>query len=698
MANISKIKLPGDDTEYNVKDTVSGYTTNTGTVTGVKINGTTKTPSSGVVDIGTVATSNTTYAAGTGVTISGTNNAINVTYGSSANTACQGNDSRLSNARPSSDVVQTYSSTSTVPISGQGVAAALATLPSPMVFKGSLGTNGTITALPTNGSATVGDTYKVITAGTYASQAAKVGDAFICDSKTSSANTWVLIPSGDEPSGTVTSITIGATSPIAIDNSGAITTSGSRTISHANSGVTAGTYQSVTVNATGHVTSGAALTKAQVTTALGYTPPTSDTNTHRPIQMNGTEILGNNTTALNLKAGTNVTLSNDSGTVTITSTDTNTWRPVSDSVSSTSSSDAASSKAVKTAYDLAASKTSNTGTVTSVAASGSGGISISGSPITTSGTITIGVNGSTVINNLTAGDSNAQRTDYIVAQYAGGGTTTTTYHRRPLSKIFAALNSSDITTALGYTPYNSTNPNGYTSNTGTITSVKTTAGAHTAINVSSGAANFNVPTKTSHLTNDSGFLTSHQDISGKADKSATVSNVAYDTTNAKFTKTINGTTSDIAKLATTSVGSASAGTAIAADDITGWTTNTPTAVTPNTVVTGGTTTDVPNISKKTVVTGVTKKTVVTSASGATATVSGCTLTLTNGSFSTGDSCTVTTGDSVTVGTAIKAYTSLTTGAACSVTAGTAASLSYTARSIPNISVSSKTVATGFTTS
>lgn len=68
------------------------------------------------------------------------------------------------------------------------------------------------------------------------------------------------------------------------------------------------------------------ITKAMVTTALGYTPPTTDTNTHRPIQVNGTEILGNNTTALNLKAGSNVTLANSSGTVTITST--NTWRPL----------------------------------------------------------------------------------------------------------------------------------------------------------------------------------------------------------------------------------------------------------------------------------------------------------------------------------------------------------------------------------
>ena len=29
-----------------------------------------------------------------------------------------------------------------------------------------------------------------------------------------------------------------------------------------------------------------------------------------------------------------------------------------------------------------------------------------------------------------------------------------------------------------------------------------------------------IPTKTSQLTNDSGFLTTHQDISGKADKSS----------------------------------------------------------------------------------------------------------------------------------------------------------------------------------
>lgn len=169
-------------------------------------------------------------------------------------------------------VVNTYDGTSTDAISGMGVKAALDTLPEPMVYKGSLGTDGTISDLPMDGSATIGDTYKVITEGDYGNNTyhAKVGDTFICYTKTSSANTWTLIPSGDEPSGTVTSITIKATSPIAVNSSSAITTSGTRTISHVESGVTASSYGdssaqtpgfggtfkalSATVNATGHVT------------------------------------------------------------------------------------------------------------------------------------------------------------------------------------------------------------------------------------------------------------------------------------------------------------------------------------------------------------------------------------------------------------------------------------------------------------
>lgn len=213
--------------------------------------------------------------------------------------------------------------------------ATTAEISTAMVFKGSLGTNGTITSLPTAAAALVGDTYKVITAGTYANIAAKVGDVFVCSSKPE----WVLIPSGDEPSGTVTSI---ATSGDI--TGGTITTSG--TISHKTSGVTAGSYGPsanatpaaggtfsvpyLTVNANGHVTAASTktitipnhnafsnvkvgnttiaadtttdtltlvgsnvtltpdatndkvtigITKANVTAALGYTPPSADTNT-----------------------------------------------------------------------------------------------------------------------------------------------------------------------------------------------------------------------------------------------------------------------------------------------------------------------------------------------------------------------------------------------------------------------------------
>lgn len=74
-----------------------------------------------------------------------------------------------------------------------------------------------------------------------------------------------------------------------------------------------------------------------------------------------------------------------------------------------------------------------------------------GTGLKLSGT-TFSADGSAIINSLGEGTSAAERTDYIVAQYAGGGTTTTSYHRRSLANVFAALTKSDITTALGYTP------------------------------------------------------------------------------------------------------------------------------------------------------------------------------------------------------------------------------------------------------
>ena len=71
-------------------------------------------------------------------------------------------------------------------------------------------------------------------------------------------------------------------------------------------------------------------------TSYIFTMPASDnTDTHRPIQLKGTEILGNNTTALNFAEGNNITLSNSGGTITINSSYTNTDEKVKLSVVST---------------------------------------------------------------------------------------------------------------------------------------------------------------------------------------------------------------------------------------------------------------------------------------------------------------------------------------------------------------------------
>jgi len=83
-------------------------------------------------------------------------------------------------------------------VTSGAVYTAIANLPEPMVMKGTLGTGGTITSLPTASASNEGYTYKVITDGTYASQAAKVGDLFVSYNPSGSTYSWLLIPSGDE--------------------------------------------------------------------------------------------------------------------------------------------------------------------------------------------------------------------------------------------------------------------------------------------------------------------------------------------------------------------------------------------------------------------------------------------------------------------------------------------------------------------
>lgn len=74
-----------------------------------------------------------------------------------------------------------------------------------MVFKGTLGTGGTVTAVPTTG-VVKGDTYKIITAGTYAGSSCKIGDLIIAlnsGSIEATTTNWAYVPSGNENETTI---------------------------------------------------------------------------------------------------------------------------------------------------------------------------------------------------------------------------------------------------------------------------------------------------------------------------------------------------------------------------------------------------------------------------------------------------------------------------------------------------------------
>lgn len=85
-----------------------------------------------------------------------------------------------------------------------------------MIMRGTLGTGGTITVLPTASQTTLGDMYKVITAGTYATIAAKVNDTFVCYTTDNSTYNWMLIPSGDDVEDTWRQIQLNGTEILGI--------------------------------------------------------------------------------------------------------------------------------------------------------------------------------------------------------------------------------------------------------------------------------------------------------------------------------------------------------------------------------------------------------------------------------------------------------------------------------------------------
>ena len=115
-----------------------------------------------------------------------------------------------------------------------------------MRFKGTIGTGGTITTLPTSG-VKVGDTYRVITAGTYAGEACEIGDLIIALTTTP---TWTVAQTNID--GAITTLTAG--DGMKVSGSGS-----SRTL--------ATKLQEGTVTLTASQTS----TTASVTDMVGYT-------------------------------------------------------------------------------------------------------------------------------------------------------------------------------------------------------------------------------------------------------------------------------------------------------------------------------------------------------------------------------------------------------------------------------------------
>lgn len=647
----------------------NGKTNNTGTITGVSVNGT-SVATSGVANITSVPASILSGAIKNGVTAT----------------------------------TQSAGDNSTKVATTAYVDTAIDNLPEPMVFKGSLGTGGTITSLPTAAAANTGFTYKVITAGTYASQAAKVGDTFISD-----GSKWNLIPSGDEPSGTVTSITISATSPIAIDSSAAITTSGSRTISHVTSGVTAGTYKSVIVNATGHVTggtnpttlSGYGITDAKIANGVitlgsnSITPLTSFTESDPVFAASAASgITSSDISNWNGKTSNVGTITGVTGSDGLTGSGTSGSVTIKHAAPSTSPAKSTSAvypitidkyghiTAAGTAVTIPSAVTEstvsgwgftkNTGTITGItmngASKGTSGVVNLGTVITAhqdisgkadkattlsgygitdakieSGVITLGSN---TITPLTQHQDITGKQDSLVSgtniktingetllgsgdlelatniPEINHGTSDTTFQLTPnVMHIWGEVTSLTLTLPTdtnevldefmftftsGSTPTTLSLPlsikwmhnlsieanktyqvsivnglAGYMTenmNTATIP-IESISVNNVAQTITNNNVNITVPTKVSDLTNDSGYLTQHQDISGKAnisdfsivestgevalslpnnidlnlitdisgkaDKTATVSTVTYDTTNHKITKTINGVTTDV---------------------------------------------------------------------------------------------------------------------------------------------------------
>lgn len=449
--------------------------------------------------------------------------------------------------------------------------------------------------------------------------------------------------------GTVTSVTLDQGDGITISNSGtAITTSGSRTIAHAvpsgasasTKGTTGRTYiQTITTDQFGHVTGYTTGTetvtdthhqaKGIVTNSATKTSQTTSALTNGNVYYNiiengavrsahkisGANVIGvtsdssgNLSVAHTVPSGASAGSKGSTGRTYLQTITTDDYGHITGYTTGTETVTNSDTKvnvtlATTTKAYLLGTSTTPTSTAQGVTAVADTGVYLD----TTAGKLTatsFAGNGAS-LTSLNA--SNLASGTVAVERFPTSAVTAGTYQGITVDKygrVTGAVNQ------------------GYTTNTGTVTSITIKGGEGITVDSTSAITTSGTRTIT-HASSEGASATTYNGGTNNAGK------LIRTITTDKFGHVTAGTTGS---LVTTSIGSASAGTAISADDITDWIPNTPTVVE--------------------------EKTVVTSASYASGVL------------------TLSTGDSV------------------NVTPGTAATLQHTSRTIPNISVTNTTVATG----